>query len=87
MDSSSANFLDIWQQPLSATQVLGFSVDASHQLRVRVDGKQYSGDPRAISLKNHTGVTIEYGPPSSTPQPLNFQKAGYEQRCRRRFAC
>jgi hypothetical protein len=71
------NFFDIWQQPLSATQVGSFMADGSHQLQFWVDGKQYTGDPRAIPLKNHTDITIVYGPPFPTPQPFNFQQAGY----------
>jgi hypothetical protein len=34
---------------------------------VWVNGKAYSGDPRAIKLAPHTDVVIEAGPPFPTP--------------------
>jgi len=65
-------FFDIWGQPLSSTQVLGFKADAQHSLQFFVDGQQYSGDPRQIPLAAHTLITIEYGPPFLPPPPFTF---------------
>jgi hypothetical protein len=66
------NFFDIWQQPLSADHVAGMTADAQHSFQFYVDGKPYSGDPRAIPLGPHTQITIEYGPPFSEPPGFTF---------------
>ncbi len=65
-------FFDVWSQPLSATQVLGFKADGQHSFQFFVDGQPYSGDPRQIPLGAHTLITIEYGPPFSAPPPFTF---------------
>lgn len=63
-------FFDVWKQPLTKTQVLGFS-DAGQPIKVYVDGKPYTGDPRQIELKSHTQVVLEVGP-KIVPPPNDY---------------
>ncbi|HLZ73026.1 MAG TPA: hypothetical protein VKV26_24245 [Dehalococcoidia bacterium] len=65
-------FFDVWGQPLSATQVLGFRADGTRSFQFFVDGQPYSGDPRQVPLGAHTLITIEYGPPFAAPPPFTF---------------
>ena len=66
-------FFDIWGQPLSATQLLHDTADASHQVRAFVGGQPYTGNPRAIPLTAHADIVLEYGPPfPATPGPYPF---------------
>ncbi|WP_042425899.1 hypothetical protein [Streptacidiphilus anmyonensis] len=51
------NLFDLWKQPLTSGNVAG------HQgkLTIFVDGKPYTGDPRAIMFKNLEKVQIDVG--------------------------
>ena len=66
-------FFDVWGQPLSATQLLGNTADASHQVRAFVGGQPYTGDPRSVPLTAHADIVLEFGPPfPQTPGPYPF---------------
>jgi hypothetical protein len=69
-------FFDIWNKPLSRTQVASATVKPGESMKVYVDGKLYSGDPASIKLYNHTQITVEIGPPFEKPKPFNFAKYG-----------
>ena len=62
------NFFDIWGQPLTVREVAGLK----GVVRAFVDGKPYSGDPRAIVLGAHTQITLEVGAPFLTPPVYAF---------------
>ena len=68
------NFFDIWGQPLEtgkgakADNVAGLR----GRLRVYVDGKAFSGDPRAIVLKPHEQIALVVGSPAVTPPTYAF---------------
>jgi hypothetical protein len=65
-------FFAVWGQPLSATQVATFPVDASKPLYAFVNGQAFSGPPDQIPLDAHTLVTLEIGrqmPPPSFSFP------------------
>ena len=62
------NFFDIWGQPLGLRDVAGLK----GVVRAFVDGKRYSGDPRAIVLRAHTQITLEVGAPFVTPPVYAF---------------
>ena len=62
------NFFDIWGQPLAKDNVAGLK----GRLRVYVDGKPRSGDPRAIVLGEHTQITLIVGEPAVTPPTYVF---------------
>jgi hypothetical protein len=61
------NFFDVWGEPLTKTQASSARAAKGKVLKVWVNGKAYSGDPRAIKLVAHTDVVIEAGPPFPTP--------------------
>jgi hypothetical protein len=63
------DFFQIWNQPLSTRQVATFKVGSGDELKMWVDGKPYTGDPRGIVLKSHTQVVVQIGPPLTDPPP------------------
>lgn len=63
------DFFQVWGQPLSDQQVATFKLSSGDQLKMWVDGKPYTGDPRKIVLKSHTQVAVEIGPPFVDPPP------------------
>ncbi|HXM73557.1 MAG TPA: hypothetical protein VN940_10045 [Candidatus Dormibacteraeota bacterium] len=61
-------------QPLDATHVSTLTLGPGDKLVVYVkeEGKDpvlYTGDPKAIVLKNHEVITLEITPPTVTPPP------------------
>ena len=62
-----ADFFAIWGQPLSRTQVASMKAGKNAPIKIWVDGKPYTGDPRKILLKAHADIVIEAGPPYPTP--------------------
>lgn len=69
-------FFDIWQQPLSRTQVASAPVASRESMRVYINTSLYRGDPRAIRLTPHESITIEVGPPFPASKRYKFP-AGY----------
>ncbi len=68
-------FLDIWSvSPVDRT--LLDRITANRPDRIILDGTEYTGDLRAIPLKSHTLITVEYGNPAVPQQPFDFQRAG-----------
>jgi hypothetical protein len=63
------NMFDVWQKPLSKTQVGNTTLTKGQKLLMWVDGKSYTGDPRNIVLGAHTVVALEVAPPEVTPTP------------------
>ena len=61
------DFFIIWGQTLSTTQIASAKADKGAKLKVWVDGKPYTGDPRKIPLGEHTDIVVQAGPPFSTP--------------------
>lgn len=61
-------YFDVWAQPLSATQV----ASATGNVTTFVDGKPYTGDPRAIALAKHTLVQLDVGSSDPGAQPFTF---------------
>jgi hypothetical protein len=66
------NFFDIWGQPLSRQRVATKPVPAGKSMKVWVNGKLFTGDPRSIVLTAHERITIDIGPPFPGPQPFTF---------------
>jgi hypothetical protein len=62
------DFFDLWRQPLSASQV----GPASGPVRVYVNGRPYSGDPRAVQLGSHVDIQIDVGTPVVAPRTVNW---------------
>lgn len=61
-------FFDIWHQPLSRTAI----GPVQGALTVFVNGRRYSGDPRAIPLKSHEDVQVDVGKPVVPPKKVNW---------------
>ena len=61
------DFFEVWGQPLSRSQAATASAAKGQSLKVWVDGKPYTGDPRKIALAPHADIVIEVGPPFPTP--------------------
>lgn len=51
------NFFDVWGKPLSSTQV----GSDKGQVTAFVNGKRFTGDPRAIKLGPHTIIQLDVG--------------------------
>ena len=66
------NFFDIWQTPLSRTQLMTLMATKTHSVRAYVNGRLYRGDPRSIPLMAHALITLEYGPPWVSPPSFTF---------------
>ncbi len=62
------NYFDIWQQPLSSTQVS----TALGNVVAYVNGKQYKGDPRSIPLNAHAVIQLDVGSPTVPPKSFTF---------------
>ncbi|HET9475915.1 MAG TPA: hypothetical protein VFP63_00350 [Dehalococcoidia bacterium] len=63
---------EIWEQPLSSTQLLHKTVDGSHEVQATVNGEPWSGDPAAIPLADLTTIVLEYGPPFVPPPEFDW---------------
>ena len=62
------NYFDIWNQPLSATQV----GPAHGMVTAYVNGQIFNGDPRSIPLTAHALIQLDVGSGSPGPQPFTF---------------
>lgn len=69
-----SDFFKVWGQPLSRTQAASAQAAKGAKLKVWVDGKPFTGDPRAIKLAAHADIVIEAGPPF--PKPPRFTAWG-----------
>jgi hypothetical protein len=68
------DFFDIWGQPLSRAQAATAREPKGKTLKVWVNGKPFTGDPRKIALVAHVDIVIEAGPPF--PKPPAFTNWG-----------
>jgi hypothetical protein len=60
-------FFDVWGEPLTRAQASSAQAANGAKLKVWVDGKPYTGDPRAIELTAHRDIVIQAGPPFLPP--------------------
>jgi hypothetical protein len=65
-------FFDVWQQPLSATQV----GPATGAVIAYENGKRLTGDPRSIPLLDHGVIQLDVGSPAVAFQPEQFRVTG-----------
>jgi hypothetical protein len=64
-------FFDVWQQPLSGSQV----GPAHGTVTAYLNGSKYAGDPRTIRLTPHAVIQLDVGPPATAPLPVNWSKS------------
>lgn len=67
-------FFDIWGQELTHARAGSIRAVRGRVLRVTVNGRPYSGDPRAIILRDHEEIVIENGPPYGHPHRYNWSR-------------
>lgn len=58
-DFTLADFFAVWEQPFSKDQILGFNTDASHTIRVTVNGVNVDSFENTI-LKDTEEIVISY---------------------------
>jgi hypothetical protein len=63
-------FFDVWGLRLTSTCIGGYCNNGIDGIRAYVDGKQVTGDPRAIQLKDQEEVVLTYGTANQVPNPL-----------------
>ncbi|MEO7084324.1 MAG: hypothetical protein ABI442_17155 [Gemmatimonadaceae bacterium] len=68
------DFFQVWGQPLDKTQAATAVTAKGQAVKVWVNGKRYTGDPRKIALVPHADIVIEVGPPF--PKPPRFTNWG-----------
>jgi len=66
-DFTLGQFFAVWGQSISATQVLGRTTDATHEIKTTINGEPWVGDPADIPLNDKTDIVIQYGPPFVPP--------------------
>jgi hypothetical protein len=66
-DFTLGQFFAVWGQPLSGTQLLDKTTDATHQIAATVNGEPFTGDPSTITLGDQESIVLQYGPPLGTP--------------------
>ncbi|MGH9066030.1 MAG: hypothetical protein ACRD0J_00675, partial [Acidimicrobiales bacterium] len=61
-------FFDVWHQPLGPDQV----GPAKGKVTTYVNGQAYRGNPRSITLHEHTLIQLDVGQPVVSPKPYTF---------------
>jgi hypothetical protein len=59
----------VWGQPLSPTRLAGFRAPPGERVAAYLDGRRWSGDPRAIPLRRRAVIVLEvagFVPPHAT---------------------
>jgi hypothetical protein len=62
------DFFDVWKQPLARNRV----ASAAGPVTAFLNGRRYSGDPRAIPLLAHAQIQLDVGRPTVAPQSITF---------------
>lgn len=67
-------FFDIWDMDLSRTRAGDLHAFPGHKLRVTVDGKIWTKDPRDIPLRDREEIVIQSGPPYSSGHRADWSR-------------
>jgi hypothetical protein len=54
-------FFDLWGQPLGRNRLAGFRVPPGQRVRAYIGGVEWRGSPRAIPLRRHAAIALEFG--------------------------
>jgi hypothetical protein len=73
------NFFDVWGVLLTNDQLGAYQNQGNEKLRVFVDGKPVTGDPRNVPLKNFEEIVVAYGTVDQLPHPLPKSYGPLEQ--------
>jgi len=63
-------FFDIWGVRFSSKCIGAYCEDPQNTIKVFLDGRAVSGDPRLLELKDHLEIVVTYGTPSELPNPI-----------------
>ena len=63
-------FFDVWGVRLTSTALGGYTTDATHTLKVYVNGQLSEGDPRLLTLVAHQEIVVVYGTDAQAPQTI-----------------
>jgi hypothetical protein len=63
-------FFDIWGLKLTSSCIGGYCDAGANTLRVFLDGKPYTGDPRSLRLADREEIVVAYGSRDQVPDPL-----------------
>lgn len=69
-DYTLGQFFDEWGVKLASDQLGGNKNDGTNMLKVFVDGKQLTTDPRKLVLKAHQEIAVTYGTDAELPNPV-----------------
>lgn len=67
-------FFDIWDESLSRSQAGPLHAPRGRTLRVTVNGRVWTGNPRSIPLRDREEIVIQNGPPYGTPHSADWSK-------------
>lgn len=71
-------FFDVWGVRFNENCIGGYCTNSEKKLKVFVDGKQVTGDPRLVELLPHQEIAIVYGSdaeiPKSIPSSYSFSE-------------
>jgi hypothetical protein len=65
-----AQFMDVWGVYFTQTCLGDACNDGDRQLRVFLDGQEYTGDPTLLPLTDQSAVVITMGTPDQLPDPM-----------------
>jgi hypothetical protein len=65
-----AQFMDVWGVYFTQTCLGDACNDGDRQLRVFLDGQEYTGDPTLLPLTDQEAVVITMGTPDQLPDPM-----------------
>ena len=63
-------FFAVWGLRLTPRCLGGYCAKGSKALRVFVDGKRFSGDPRLLPLAEHEEILVTFGTRAQLPHPI-----------------
>jgi hypothetical protein len=68
-------FFDIWGVQFTEKSIGGYIAVEDNLIKVFVNGKQYTGDPRQLPLETHQEIVITYGTEKESPSiiPSSYQ--------------
>jgi hypothetical protein len=73
------NVFDIWGVLFTPDCLGAYCNQGNDRVRVFVDGKRVTGDPRTVALKNFQEIVVTYGTPQQLPKPIPKTYAPFEQ--------
>lgn len=67
-DFTLGQFFDVWGVKFSAQSIGGYNSDEKNKIQIFVDGKEETGDPRAVVLSSHQEIVVAFGTAEELPK-------------------